>query len=317
MPDQATLAPKPAEWVIPDGHFVTIPSVKAAQVHREITDRLRSEISNLDTADLPELIIAFGKCRVGSTALSNAIGRAGVASFFQPFKSMLRQHLCNENNLSYFQQFLEPDIVYCKEMFGPYTEIESVWNPFLTLLEIGYPIDKLRLVWLERDPFDALTSWVRNWSQVVPVDTLIDHFELASKSAALCAQSFEDQGVEVLRFNYDTLSEDGDAIFNLLSRMNLHLNDKNEIVNWGKAGDLASPHSAIRFTAEPAAYGQVKVHSNREDYRFVPQTYGILDGDMRLSLMKRGLYQIYEEHKCLCAGRSDCGAFASMRSAKA
>ncbi|MEC8160794.1 MAG: hypothetical protein VX111_06660 [Planctomycetota bacterium] len=290
--------------VHPDGQFITTASKQAGRVCRTVTETIFNSIKNINHNDLPRLIIAFGKCRVGSTALTNAVGRSGMASYFQPFKSILRQTLCDEHDPSHLEGVWSQKTVFCKEMFGPYTEFESRWNPFQSLIELGYPPSKLTLVWLERDPIDSLISWRRYWSPVVAQDTLLRHFQMASRTANQVATDFTAYGARVLRFNYESLRSNPDAIFHLLDAIDVIPIQRSKVVEWGAGGDLSSEKSSIIFTKEPEVYGAVKVHSNRSKFDYVPQVKEPLDEQATEAIFAADLYRIFEEHRTNCVAGS-------------
>src|SRR5262245_60103911 len=81
-----------AMQLIPDGKYQTR-TVTLAGVTREVTERLHENFRNRAPEDFPTLVYAWGKCRVGSTALNNLFGAAGLPSYYQPVKTILRHRL--------------------------------------------------------------------------------------------------------------------------------------------------------------------------------------------------------------------------------
>src|SRR5579872_7369005 len=60
---------------------------------REVTECLAENFRHRPAQDFPMLYFACGKARVGSTALSNLFGMAGIPSYYQPLKAILRDAL--------------------------------------------------------------------------------------------------------------------------------------------------------------------------------------------------------------------------------
>jgi len=79
----------------PDGKYQTR-TVALDALMRETTDCLARGFRNRPAEDFPMLYCAWGKCRVGSTALTNLFGVAGMPSYFQPVKVVLRHLLMGQ-----------------------------------------------------------------------------------------------------------------------------------------------------------------------------------------------------------------------------
>jgi hypothetical protein len=119
------------------------------------------------------------------------------------------------------------------------------------------------------------------------------------------AGAFESYGAKVVRFNYESLKSNPNAIYQLLSAIDVTPQDPSRVVAWGRsAGDLASKASSIIFTNEPSVYGAVKVHSNRSEYGYVTQTKERLGDDAMDAIHVAGLHQIFEDHRLNCITRS-------------
>ena len=76
----------------PDGKYQTR-TVALDTLMREATDCLAEGFRHRPAEDFPTLYCAWGKCRVGSTPLTNLFGLAGMPSYYQPLKVILRHAL--------------------------------------------------------------------------------------------------------------------------------------------------------------------------------------------------------------------------------
>ena len=79
----------------PDGKYQRRP-VTAAHLTGAVQECLADAFRGRAPEDFPRLYCAWGKARVGSTALNNMFGLAGFPSYYQPVKSMLRTAFAGE-----------------------------------------------------------------------------------------------------------------------------------------------------------------------------------------------------------------------------
>jgi hypothetical protein len=137
--------------LIPDGKYQT----RAMSLHaatRNVARCLAEGFQQVATDAFPVLYCGWGRCRVGSTALANLFGAAGLPSFFQPIKAVLRNVLTDSRCLPWQlpHAAVEPHI-FCKDVGGPYLMAECLYIPLQMLIEAGYPADRLHLIMLDRD----------------------------------------------------------------------------------------------------------------------------------------------------------------------
>jgi hypothetical protein len=76
----------------PDGKYQTRTATLKA-LYDEVTACLAEGFRGRAPDEFPTLHCAAGRCRVGSTALANLFGVAGVPSYQQAVKAVLRQRL--------------------------------------------------------------------------------------------------------------------------------------------------------------------------------------------------------------------------------
>src|SRR5579864_4183915 len=150
----------------------------------EIVDCLAGGFRHRDAGDFPMLFCAWGKCRVGSTPLSNVFGLAGMPSYHQPVKSILRHALLGSRGASWLVPLAadEPEI-FAKETAGPYVLAESLFLPLQPLVEAGYPPNRLHILILDREPASSLASWLDNWSGRASESTLVHNYVIAALNA--------------------------------------------------------------------------------------------------------------------------------------
>ncbi len=278
-----------------DGEFIKSAHSGFSQLKSHVRQQFISEISSYSPKLLPTIIVGFGRCRVGSTALTNAIGTAGIPAHFQPFKSWLRNTLINgsspiPNGIFDYQK------LFCKEMYGPFTRYESVWNPIEELLDV-YPTGKIIGIWMERFPAESLSSWYQNWDGLVNRDALLERFILSTIQAKKLSKQITDTKNKLILYNYDKLESDPKTkLRELMIAADISIELEFDPTDWQEAGDLGSDSSNIIFCQEPQEYKPVAVHSNRPKYEFVKRNVTNLKEHDFYALQEFELIQIYNDH---------------------
>ena len=117
----------------------------------EVVSHLRGVFDRTDPRDLPHLYYGCGRARGGSTALTNVFGMAGMPSYYQPVKSILR-HVLNGMTGPAWDVGAGSKHVFAKETFGPYTLAECLFQPLDMLIAAGYPAHKIDLIVFDREP---------------------------------------------------------------------------------------------------------------------------------------------------------------------
>src|SRR5579871_5802376 len=117
----------------PSGQYQTR-TVSLATFMEEVTECLAENFRQRPAQDFPMLHFAWGKCRVGSTALTNLFGTAGMPSYYQPVKAILRDAMVG----SPLTPWIVPSAgkspnIFSKETMGPYVLAESLFNPLQVL----------------------------------------------------------------------------------------------------------------------------------------------------------------------------------------
>ncbi|MFL5089210.1 MAG: sulfotransferase family protein, partial [Xanthobacteraceae bacterium] len=205
--------------LIPDGKYQTR-TVTLAEVTREVAERLRDGFRDRARNDFPTLFCAWGKCRVGSTALNNLFGAAGLPSYYQPVKTILRHRLLEAAGEPWRLPYAtEHPHVFSKETAGPYVPAECLFNPLQALLEAGYPADKLRLIVLDREPESSLASWLAKWSERLPECKLIRNYIVAALNKHRVEAYARRHGIAVTHYVYEAAKDSVQSVQILFARL--------------------------------------------------------------------------------------------------
>src|SRR5713226_5106036 len=257
------------ERLQPDGKYQTR-TVTLRQLTDEVTARLSLSLRSRSAADLPLLFCSWGKCRVGSTALTNLFGIAGIPAFYQPVKTMARHRLLGGEPKAWIPpEASEHPHIFSKEMAGPYLVVETIFNPLEMLLASGYPAEKLHLLVMDRDPYASLSSWVARWSDRVPRARLVEHFALSSLQIRRMRSYAHAYGIAVTHYVYEASRRPMEAIEALFRRLAISRHFHPGVVrDWNERGALDSAQSGISFPEEPPIYVVPGLHSSETQYRY-------------------------------------------------
>src|SRR5204862_6475596 len=118
-----------------DGKYQTR-TVALDTLMREARAVLAAGFRHLRAEDFPMLYCAWGKCRVGSTALTNLFGIAGMPSYFQPVEVVMRHSLVGSTGDAWMlAPAADQPHVFSKEMAGQYVLSESLFQTLKPMLE--------------------------------------------------------------------------------------------------------------------------------------------------------------------------------------
>ncbi|WP_328912964.1 MULTISPECIES: hypothetical protein [unclassified Streptomyces] len=268
----STQAPElPDTELPPDGRYqLTTTTVRA--MDEAVNATLRAGFRGRPAEDFPTLVVGWGRCRVGSTAITNLFGIAGVPAYYQPVKTIARYELTGGTG----SPFVLPDgetALFAKEMAGPYLAYECLFNPIRNLIESGWPADRLRLLVLDREPVASMDSWMAKWEERIGRSRVVDNFLLATANYPVVRRYAESAGVQVTHFPYEASRQPETTVARLFGRLGLSDRYRPDILTgWGAAGDLNSENALVRYPAEPEAYVVPGIHGNEKDYRFRQRT---------------------------------------------
>jgi hypothetical protein len=277
----------------------------------ELTDCLAEIFRHRHAEDFPVLCCAWGKCRVGSTPLTNLFGVAGIPSYYQPLKASLRDAMVGRPLTPWIvPSAKDQPHIFSKETAGPYSLAESLFIPLRALIEAGYPPDRLHAIMLDRAPASSLASWLEKWSDRAPESTLVHNFVAAALNAHRVESYARRQGIPVTHYVYEASKEAVASVRILFARLGLASRFADDAVtDWGETGQLHSEGSRIIFPNEPALYTPVGIHGSDTAYRYHARGTAALS-QTQLDLLRRcGVDDVYRASVDAC-GR-DLGFSAS------
>ncbi len=206
------------------------------------------------------LILSISPCRSGSTILLRVFSASGIQSYFQPLKNTLRWLLQDE---LYFWQIPQFPIcrIFLKETLGPFTQAESQFNPLQLLLEIGFPIDKLYVIILGREPLITWNSWTRYWQGKTDISHLIDAYLTTEQ----VRQQVATLGIPSTCLVYDIFGHNTTStVFRkLFQRLNLPYTAQT-IQGWEQLPTLGAANSNIILPKEPELFITPGIHASVE-----------------------------------------------------
>jgi uncharacterized NAD(P)/FAD-binding protein YdhS len=276
-----------------DGKYQTR-TVALGELMREARDCLAESFRNRRAEDFPTLYCAWGRCRVGSTALTNLFGVAGIPSYFQPVKVILRHSLVGHAAETWaVPSATEQPHIFSKEMAGPYLLAESLFLPLQPLIEAGYPAEKLHLIMLDRDPASSLASWLEKWSDRIPEDRLIQNYVISTLNAQRVESHARRHGVPVTRYVYEASKDATGSVRKLFDRIGLSDRyTESAVTDWRERGQLESKSSGITFLSEPKVYTVTGIHGSDTAYRYRARETSLTDAQLDV-LQRYGIHDIY------------------------
>jgi len=281
----------------------------------ELTDCLAEAFRNRPSDDFPMLYFGWGKCRVGSTPLTNLFGMAGMPSYYQPLKAMLRDAQVGHPPTPWpIASSVAQPRIFSKETCGPYTLAESLFMPLRPLIEAGYPPDKLHFIMLDRDPASSLASWLDKLRDRASANTLIHNYIIAVMNTLRVESYAGRQGIPVTHYVYEASKEAVSSVRVLFDRLGLssHFAD-DAVTDWRKTGQLHSETSRIIFPNEPELYKPAGLHGSDTAYRYRARATASLS-DAVLDLLERcGVNDIYRASVKACVRDLGLDAATSER----
>ncbi|BAM86367.1 conserved hypothetical protein [Bradyrhizobium oligotrophicum S58] len=282
---------------------------------REVTECLAEAFRQRAADDFPMLYFACGKARVGSTALSNLFGMAGMPSYYQPLKAMLRDALVGRPLTPWIVPSAadEPSI-FSKETIGPYVLAESLFNPLKLLVEAGYPEHRLHLIALDREPASALASWLDKLISRASEGTLLTHYIVAALSAARVTNYANQQGIAVSHYVYEVSKEPISSIRVLFDRLGLSGSfAEDAVTSWQQPGQAQASNARVIFPSEAAIYKVPNLHTSDSAYRYQFRATNALS-EAQLELLERcGVNDVYRASVAGCIRDLGLSAATSAR----
>ena len=283
-----------------DGRYATR-TIRFDILMREVIACLAEGFRCRSTDDLPTLYCAWGKARVGSTALANMFGFAGMTSYYQPVKAIMRQRLKGEAGVPLILPPTSANpCAFSKETAGPYMLAECLMIPFEALVEAGYPADKLSLIVLDREPLSSLASWIDRLTCRIPESVLVRHYVLSALNKIRVENYAQRLGVPVTHYVHEASKEPVASARALFARLGLsHLFNEHAVTNWNEARQLETGNAKVIFPTEPQIYDVPGLHGSGTAYQY--RAGGALSAENREIIERFGIDEVYRESAQACA----------------
>jgi hypothetical protein len=295
----------------PDGKYQTR-SIALDALTREVTACLARGFRDLAADEFPTLFCAWGKARVGSTALINLFGVAGLPAYFQPVKAILRHALTGGDAAPWIlPPPMDSPFILSKDVAGPYLLAECLYIPLQMLIEAGYPPTKLHLLVLDRDPARSLASWLAKWSDRLPEERLLRHYVLAALNANRVTGYARRHGVPVTHYVYEASKDAVRSVRALFLRLGIPDRfTERAVTDWAEMGQLDSDRSRIIHPHEPDVYFVAGLHASDTAYRYRDRAAAAVT-EAQLELLARcGVPEVYRAAVRACA--ADLGLDAAQ-----
>jgi len=285
----------------PVGEFQTR-TVSLETLMREVTECLSASFRQRPTHDFPMLHFAWGKCRVGSTALTNLFGTMGMPSYYQPVKAMLRDAMVGNS----LRPWIVPSAsnspnIFSKETMGPYVLAESLFNPLRILIDAGYPRHRLHCIMLDREPASALASWIEKWSHRASEKTLVHNYVVAALNAVRVETYARRHGIPVTRYVYEVSKEPVSSVRILFDRLGLSNSFAEKAVTcWQEKGPDQADNARVIWPSEAIIYDVPNLHTSDTAYRYQRRATSSLSQTVLDALECCGVNDVYRASVDAC-----------------
>jgi hypothetical protein len=288
-------------WLPPDLPL-QIAGIRLDEACKDISAHMAAGFRGLRESDFPMHFCAWGKARVGSTALNNLFGLAGFPSYYQPVKSMLRTAFAGDQPVPWILPAADAHPgIFTKETQGPYTLGECLFIPLQILVEAGYPPSKLHLIVLERDPERSLASWLNKLTALEPPEKLTRYHVLSALNANRVRSYAARQGIPVTHYVYEASREPVLTARALFACLGLdHDFHAEAVTSWGEHGNLDGPTShQIIYPPQPPIYDLPGLHGADTGFHYHDGS-NTIDDRHRDLLEATGVYQMYRDAVQTC-----------------
>lgn len=287
----------------PDGKFQTRRTT-LKEITRSVVKLNADALKHRSVDDLPTIIFSWGKCRVGSTALTNLFGIAGIPAYYNPIKTAIRHFVLNGIGEAWnVPSRSEHEFIFSKNMSGPYHIADCTVNSLQILVEAGYPTDKIELLVLDRDPYKALDSWLNIWGHLILEEKLVQHYVLSALNVLRIKAYAAKVGIRTSHYVYETSRIPDKAVGMMFRRLGIERLYKDGVAeNWNEKGALASPHSKIIFPELPEPFRQIPgMHASEPRYLYKERKVDSVLFEHRALIEQTGVIERYRETALYCA----------------
>jgi adenylylsulfate kinase len=293
----------------PDGYFQTRRTT-LNETARAVSELNAKVLSRRSADSLPTIIFAWGKCRVGSTALTNLFGIAGLLAYYNPIKTAVRHFTLNGPAEAWdVPQRDAHKFVFAKEMSGPYHLTDCVINPLQILVEAGYPTNRIELLVLDRDPCRSLDSWFNKFGDRIPQERLAQHYVLSALNGFRIKAYAAKVGIRTSHYVYEASRIPSNAISRMFRRLGMAEHYNLDVVeNWNEKGALASTHSKIIFPPAPKPCTTDGLHASETRYLYKERSADRVTPELRALIEQAGVLERYREAAVFCAAELNLSA---------
>ena len=278
---------------------------KTIETYRKCIVSVETVAKNIHIGDpslIPKVILSVSPCRSGTTVMLRIFASAGIESHFQELKNVFRWHLQGEHG-SWELPKKAGHTLYLKETIGPFLPEEARFNPMDVLLKAGYPVNKLQILLIVREPLETWASWVHWWREVTRLDYFIAAFETTEKIRNQAAVA----GIPVTMLAYETFQHNlpKTVIRQLFTRLQIPCSIPFAIDKWDKLPPFGETGSNIILPDEPPVFVTPHIHeqphyarrfeySNRQN-----RISGLNPVDIN-RITDAGLPELYKTWKNIC-----------------
>lgn len=271
------------------------------QIQPVSSQQISSNIVLEDVGEAPNIILSVSPCRSGSSVLVRVFGAAGVLSYYQQLKTMLRWKMQGED-VCWKVPSLPHTNIFLKETLGPHTETEALFNPMNILLDAGYPPEKLRILILGRHPLNTWASWDKWWNGA----TSIDNFIKANITTEKIREQAEREGISVTTVVYEALKYyDADTVVKrMFGRFGIPYSPI-AVDGWQTLPEFGTPGSHIHYREIPPIFNVPGIldsvrSADKLIYSSIDNDVTDFDENTVLQIQEAGLTEIYEKWKREC-----------------
>jgi len=286
---------------------------------KEVSKRVIIE----DAHALPNIILAIAPCRSGTTIFLRVFGAAKIEAYNQPLKTILRQllHSDGPKDNSYTWTVPSASPLYIKETTGPYTAIESRFNPLATLAQaltaslqassnskaeqMTWDIirDKVQLLIIGRNPLDTFYSWKQRFViNGLSTENLLDHFITAYKMIEEIRLEAIQNGMNITHFVNEIIrNHQASFLPGLFQRLRLEQQPVTD--GWSKLPALGELGSHITFfnAGKPYEVAGIRDKAKKSDtLTFFPGKGNALPPHETRRILDAGLVHLYQQWKAFC-----------------
>lgn len=200
----------------------------------------------------PEIVVAVGPCRSGTTVFLRMFGQSGIQSWYQPLKSILRGYL-HHNDIHF--TIPETKRLFIKETLGAYIKNEVLYDPIEVLLLAGVPKEKIHLLSVIREPYATISSWIEHFSPFSEREDLVEIGLLSYDSICHIKRNAESLGIHSTTFVYESWRDHAPLLVThkLFDKLNMPFSSA-ALSNWKALNSLTSRESNIFMLYEPPFY---------------------------------------------------------------